>query len=57
MSNHNHYRAVANATLSLETFGTEKGAEAELKKKMKAINAVAKALGVELWVDEILVEE
>jgi hypothetical protein len=55
--NHNHYIATANATVSIETYGTEKGAERELKKNLKVINAVAKALGVELWIDEILVEE
>jgi hypothetical protein len=57
MSNYNHYVASANATLTIETYGTEKGSEKELKKKLKVIQAVAKALEIDLWVDEILVEE
>lgn len=54
---HTHYVATANATVSIETFGTEKGSERELKNKLKVLQAVCKALGIELWVDEILVEE
>ncbi len=57
MSNHTFYVASANATLTIETYGTEKGSEKELKKKLKVIQAVAKALEIDLWVDEILVEE
>jgi hypothetical protein len=57
MSNYTHYVASANATLTIETYGTEKGSEKELKKKLKVIQAVAKALDIDLWVDEILVEE
>lgn len=57
MSNQGHYTASANCTATVETYGTEKGAEREFKKKIKIITAVAKALGVEIWVDEILVEE
>jgi hypothetical protein len=57
MSNHTFYVASANATLTIETYGTEKGSERELKKKLKVIQAVAKALDIDLWVDEILVEE
>jgi hypothetical protein len=53
----NHYTVRVGAELSLETFATEKGAEKEMKQKVKVLLAVAKALGVELWVDEALVEE
>lgn len=57
MSQPNHYTVRACAELSIETYATEKGAEKEMKQKVKVLLAVAKALGVELWVDEVLVEE
>ena len=57
MSQQNHYTATACASVSIETYSTEKGAEKELKKKLKVMQAVAKALGIDLWIDEILVEE
>jgi hypothetical protein len=53
----NHYTVRACAELKIETFSTEKGSEKEFNKKTKIIVAVAKALGIELWVDEVLVEE
>ena len=53
----NHYVARACAELSFETFATEKGAEKEMKQKIKVLLAVAKALNIEIWIDEIIVEE
>ena len=53
----NHYTVRACAELKIETFSTEKGSEKEFNKKAKIIVAVAKALGIELWIDEVLVEE
>lgn len=52
-----HYAVRVNAEISFETFDTEKGAEKEMKQKVKVLTAVAKALGVSIWIDEILVEE
>jgi len=59
MSNtkHGHYTVSANATLTVEVYDTEKGSEREFNRKMKVVKAVAKALGLDLWVDEVLVEE
>lgn len=52
-----HYTVRACAEISLETRGTEKGCEREFNKKAKILIAVAKALGLVVWVDEVLVEE
>lgn len=57
MSKYNHYTVEANAVISVETFGTEKGCEREFNKKVKILKTVAKALGLEIWVDEVLVNE
>lgn len=57
MSKHNHYTVRACAEISEENFGTEKSCEREFNKKVKTLKAVAKALGLELWVDEVLTEE
>jgi hypothetical protein len=53
----NWYRVEACATITLDTYGREKQCEREFKKKVKVMTAVAKALGIDLWVDEILVTE
>ena len=53
----NHYRVICGSTISIDTYGTEKGCEKEFNKKLKILNTVAKALGLELWTDEVLVEE
>jgi hypothetical protein len=52
-----HYTVRACADISLETRGTSKGCEREFNKKVKILKAVAKALGLAVWVDEVLVEE
>lgn len=57
MSKHKHYRATTNATLSIETYGTEKGSERELLKRIKEIKKLCKQIGIDLWIDEVLVEE
>lgn len=57
MSKYNHYTAEVNAQFKIETFNTEKGSEKELKQKLKVVQAVAKSLGIEVWIDEIVVEE
>lgn len=53
----NHYTVRACAELKIETFSTERGSEKEFNKKAKALIVLAKAIGVELWIDEVLVEE
>lgn len=57
MSKYNHYTVRQGAEFCSEEFGTEKGCEKEFKKKVKILIKVAKALGIEIWVDEILTEE
>ena len=57
MSQPSHYAVKAIAELGIETFGTEKQCEREFNKKVKALKAVAKELGIALWVDEVVVEE
>jgi len=57
MPKYNHYTVRACSELKLEIFSTEKGSEKEFNKKVKTLVVLAKALGIELWVDEVLVEE
>jgi hypothetical protein len=57
LSKYNNFKAIANATIALETFGTEKQTEKELRKKINTLKAVAKALDLYLWVDEVIVED
>ncbi len=57
LKKYNYYKAIANATIALETFSTEKKSEKELRKKINTLKAVAKALDLYLWVDEVIVEE
>lgn len=57
MSKYNHYTVRQSAEFCVEDYGTEKGCEKEFKKKIKILIKVAKALGIEIWVDEILTEE
>lgn len=49
--------ARACAEVSLKNYGTEKECEKDLNKKVKVLRTVAKALGLELWVDVVLVEK
>lgn len=57
MNKYNHYTVRQSAEFCVEDYGTEKGCEKEFKKKVKILIKVAKALGIEVWVDEILTEE
>lgn len=54
---HTHYTVRASAEISQENYGTEKQCERDFNKKVKILKTVAKALGLDLWIDEPLAEE
>jgi len=57
MTKQNHYVVEACATFTLDTFGTEHQCEKEFNKKLKLLKIIAKELNIDLWVDEVLVNE
>lgn len=57
MTKYNHYVVEACATFTLDTFGTERQCEKEFNKKLKLLKIIAKQLEIDLWVDEVNVNE
>jgi hypothetical protein len=57
LKKYNYYKAIANATIALETYATEKMSEKDLRQKINTLKAVAKALDLYFYVNEVIVEE